>query len=220
VNTASPPDETRAPEAAGAEPRWLSPAEQVSWRAFIDAIRLFSAQIDRELQQDSGLNHAYYQILVTLSEAPERTMRMSELAALTLTSRSRLSHAIARLEEAGWVARESCASDKRGSFAVMTDAGFAILESAARGHVDAVRRNLFDVLTPEQVAELGRISAVLRDALRAGPVARCLQAEADDACGIGNGSAGAGAGAGAGGEITPDWPGRAELGGDPPEAAA
>jgi DNA-binding MarR family transcriptional regulator len=226
VNTASPPDETRAPEAAGAEPRWLSPAEQVSWRAFIDAIRLFSAQIDRELQQDSGLNHAYYQILVTLSEAPERTMRMSELAALTLTSRSRLSHAIARLEEAGWVARESCASDKRGSFAVMTDAGFAILESAARGHVDAVRRNLFDVLTPEQVAELGRISAVLRDALRAGPVARCLQAEADDACGagdiagIGNASAGAGAGAGAGGEITPDWPGRAELGGDPPEAAA
>jgi DNA-binding MarR family transcriptional regulator len=230
VSTTSPPHDAQAPVAADAEPRWLSPAEQVSWRAFIDAIRLFSAQIDRELQQDSGLNHAYYQILVTLSEAPERTMRMSELAALTLTSRSRLSHAIARLEEAGWVARESCASDKRGSFAVMTDAGFAVLESAARGHVDAVRRNLFDVLTSEQIAELGRISAVLRDALRAGPVARCLQAEAaaddgtEDSEGCGGGGAVTGGGIGAravsGARITSDRPGAAGLGGDHPETSA
>jgi DNA-binding MarR family transcriptional regulator len=169
----SPP--TSAPEAA--PPRWLTDDEQVSWRAFIDAVRLFTAEIDRELQRDSGLNHAYYQILVTLSEAPDHLMRMSELAALTLTSRSRLSHAVARLEQAGWVMRESCPSDKRGAFAVLTDVGLAVLESAARGHVEAVRRNLFDVLTPGQVQQLGEISAVLRDALRAGPVARCLQAE-------------------------------------------
>jgi DNA-binding MarR family transcriptional regulator len=163
--------------------RWLSDDEQVSWRAFIDAIRLFTAEIDRELQRDSGVNHAYYHILVTLSEAPDHTMRMSELAALTLTSRSRLSHAIARMEEAGWVLRQSCPSDKRGAFAVLTDAGYGILASAARGHVEAVRRNLFDVLSPDQVRQLGQISAVLRDALQAGPVARCLQAEqeADDA---------------------------------------
>jgi DNA-binding MarR family transcriptional regulator len=160
-----------------AEPRWLTADEQTSWRAFIDAIRLFTAEIDRELQRDSGLNHAYYQILVTLSETPGRTIRMSELAALTLTSRSRLSHAVARLEEAGWVERRSCPSDKRGSFAGLTDAGFAVLESAARGHVEAVRRNLFDVLSAGDVHELGRISAAIRDALRDGPVARCLEAE-------------------------------------------
>jgi DNA-binding MarR family transcriptional regulator len=150
----------------------LNDDEQQSWRAFIDAVRLFTGVIDRELQRDSGLNHAYYQILVALSEAPERTMRMSELAALTLTSRSRLSHAVARLEEAGWVRRHSCPSDKRGSYAVITDLGFAVLEGAARGHVEAVRRNLFDVLSPGQMRQLGEISAVLRDALRAGAVAR------------------------------------------------
>lgn len=153
---------------AKTEPRWLNDDEQRAWRAFIDAVRLFTGQIDRELQHDSGLNHAYYQILVALSEAPQRTMRMSELAALTLTSRSRLSHAVARLEEEGWVARHSCPSDKRGAFAVITDDGFAVLEAAARGHVEAVRRNLFDVLSPAQVRELGEICAVLRDALRAG----------------------------------------------------
>jgi DNA-binding MarR family transcriptional regulator len=162
-----------------AEPRWLNDDEQQAWRAFIDAIRLFTGEIDRELQRDSGLNHAYYQILVTLSEAPGRTMRMSELAALTLASRSRLSHAVARLEEAGWVIRQSCPSDRRGSFAVMTDEGLAVLELAARGHVEAVRRNLFDVLTPLQIGQLGAISAVLRDALRAGTVARCRAADID-----------------------------------------
>jgi DNA-binding MarR family transcriptional regulator len=158
---------------AAPEPRWLNDEEQRAWRAFIDAVRLFTGEIDRELQHDSGLNHAYYQILVALSEAPDRTMRMSDLAALTLTSRSRLSHAVARLEEAGWVQRRSCPSDKRGSFASITDQGFAVLAAAARGHVEAVRRNLFDVLSPYQVQQLGEISAVLRDALRAGTVVPC-----------------------------------------------
>lgn len=149
-----------------AEPRWLTDDEQGSWRAFIDAVRLFTSQIDRELQRQSGLNLAYFEILVTLSEAPERTMRMSELADLTLTSRSRLSHAVARLEEAGLVGRHSCASDRRGSYAVLTDEGLRVLAAAAQGHVEAVRQNLFDVLSPAQVQTLGEISAVLRDALR------------------------------------------------------
>ncbi|MDQ1398850.1 MAG: hypothetical protein QOJ52_1833 [Acidimicrobiaceae bacterium] len=160
---------------ASAEPRWLNDDEQQAWRAFIDAIRLFTSEIERELQRDSGLNHAYYQILVTLSETPGRTMRMSDLAELTLTSRSRLSHAVARLEEAGWVERRSCPSDKRGSFAFLTDTGMAVLEDAARGHVEAVRRNLFDVLSPCQVQQLGEISGVLRDALRAGSLTRCRE---------------------------------------------
>jgi DNA-binding MarR family transcriptional regulator len=153
----------------------LNDDEQQAWRAFIDAIRLFTSEIERELQRDSGLNHAYYQILVTLSETPGRTMRMSDLAELTLTSRSRLSHAVARLEEAGWVERRSCPSDKRGSFAFLTDMGMAVLEDAARGHVEAVRRNLFDVLSPCQVQQLGEISGVLRDALRAGSLTRCRE---------------------------------------------
>jgi len=159
-----------------AEPRWLNDEEQVAWRAFIDAVRLFTGEIDRELQRDSGLNHAYYQILVALSEAPQSTMRMSELATLTLTSRSRLSHAIARLEEAGWVQRQSCPSDRRGSFAVLTAEGYAVLEMAARGHVEAVRRNLFDVLSACQVQQLGEISRVIGDALRSGSAERCRQA--------------------------------------------
>lgn len=162
------------------EPRWLNDTEQWAWRAFIDAVRLLMTDIERDLQHDCGLNHAYFQILVTLSEAPGRSMRMSDLAELTLTSRSRLSHAVARLEEAGWVERRSCPSDKRGSFAAMTDAGFRVLETAARGHVEAVRRNLFDVLSPCQIQQLGEISSVLRDALRAGSAAHCRHADHED----------------------------------------
>jgi DNA-binding MarR family transcriptional regulator len=162
------------------EPRWLSESEQAVWRAFIDATHLFLAQIERELQRDSGLNHAYYQILVALSEAPGHTLRMSELASLTLTSKSRLSHAVARLEEAGLVMRRSCASDKRGSFAVMTDTGFAVLHAAARGHVESVRRHLFDVLTPCQIQQLGEISLLLRDSLRAETAACLREAETEE----------------------------------------
>jgi DNA-binding MarR family transcriptional regulator len=93
-----------------------------------------------------------------LSEAPARTLRMSELAQRTWSSRSRLSHAVDRLEEKGWVQRISCPSDKRGAFALLTDAGFAVLEAAAPGHVEGVRRHVFDQLTPSQVEALGTIS--------------------------------------------------------------
>jgi DNA-binding MarR family transcriptional regulator len=84
---------------------------------------------------------------------------------MSQSSRSRLSHAVSRLEEAGWVERRACPTDKRGALAVLTTAGFAALEAAAPGHVEAVRRHLFDVLTAEQVTELGRISAAIRDGL-------------------------------------------------------
>jgi DNA-binding MarR family transcriptional regulator len=152
-----------------ADTRWLDDEEQRTWRAFLGAIRLLTAQLDRELQRDAEMPHAYYEILVALSEAPGRALRMSELADLSQSSRSRLSHAVARLEEAGWVERVVCPTDKRGALAVMTDAGFAALEAAAPGHVEGVRRHLFDVLTPEQVGELGRISAAVRDGLASHP---------------------------------------------------
>jgi DNA-binding MarR family transcriptional regulator len=145
--------------------RWLDDEEQRTWRAFLSAIRLLSAELDRELQRDADMPHTYYEILVALSEAPERTLRMNQLADMSQSSRSRLSHAVSRLEEAGWVQRRACPTDKRGALAVLTAEGFAALEAAAPGHVEAVRRHLFDVLTPEQVAELGRISAAIRDGL-------------------------------------------------------
>jgi len=147
------------------ETRWLDEEEQRTWRAFLGAIRLLTGELDRELQRDADMPHAYYEILVVLSEAPQRTLRMNELAELCQSSRSRLSHAVSRLEEAGWVQRRACPSDKRGALAVLTDQGFAALAAAAPGHVAGVRRHLFDVLTPEQVRQLGQISAAVRDGL-------------------------------------------------------
>ena len=144
-----------------ADIRWLSADEQRIWRAFITATEGLTEHLDRQLQHDSAMPYTYYEILVALSEAPDRTLRMSELAGARGSSRSRLSHAVARLEEVGWVRRRTCPTDKRGSFAMLTDAGFAALEAAAPGHVTAVREKLFDALTPEQVTALGEISKAI-----------------------------------------------------------
>lgn len=143
------------------EPRWLSDDEQCAWRAFVAASRRVFEELDRELQRDAGMPHGYYMILVALSEAPGRTMRMTELAGVTGSSPSRLSHAVARLEESGWVCRSPYASDRRGALASLSDTGMAVLKAAAPGHVDAVRRQVFDRLTPEQVAQLRAISGAI-----------------------------------------------------------
>jgi DNA-binding MarR family transcriptional regulator len=150
--------------------RWLDEDEQHTWRSFLTATRLFFDGIERQLQQDSGLPHAYYEILVRLSEAPDRTLRMSELASNSLSSRSRISHAVARLEEIGWVRRRPCEHDKRGQLAELTPEGLAGLEGAAPKHVEAVRHGLFDALSPEQVAALRDISDTLVAHLAKGPV--------------------------------------------------
>jgi DNA-binding MarR family transcriptional regulator len=149
------------------EPRWLSDDEQYAWRAYLAATRLMNAQLDRELQRDAGIPHTYYEILVRLSEAPSWRLRMSDLADASESSRSRLSHAVARLEEAGWVTREACPTDRRGAFAVLTQTGFDALVAAAPGHVETVRRHLFDRLTPEQVRQLAEICDAVIDGLRA-----------------------------------------------------
>lgn len=122
-------------------------------------------QLDRELQRDAGMPHAYYEILVRLSEQPDRSLRMSELAERSKSSRSRVSHAVTRLEEAGWVRRESVPDDRRAALAVLTDEGYAALAAAAPGHVEGVRKHLLDRLTPAQVVALGRISEAVRDPL-------------------------------------------------------
>jgi DNA-binding MarR family transcriptional regulator len=137
---------------------WLDEKEQRAWRAFLTASRLLLDRLDRELQRDAGMPHAYYEILVVLSEAPGRSMRMTDVAARLYSSRSRLSHAVARLEELGWVERAACPSDGRGTLAVLTDAGYRALRSAAPGHVTGVRAHLFDQLSDTQVAQLTRIS--------------------------------------------------------------
>ncbi|MEH1098863.1 MarR family winged helix-turn-helix transcriptional regulator [Micromonospora sp. CPCC 205561] len=141
--------------------RWLEPDEQRTWRAYLTASRALMETLDRELQRDAGMPHAYYEILVRLSEAPRRRLRMSDLAEASGSSRSRLSHAVARLEAAGWVRREECPTDRRGQIAALTDEGFATLAAAAHGHVAGVRRHLFDALSPAQVDQLRRISETL-----------------------------------------------------------
>ncbi|HEX3779348.1 MAG TPA: MarR family transcriptional regulator [Pseudonocardiaceae bacterium] len=141
--------------------RWLSDAEQCVWRRYLAATGLVADELERQLQRDSGLPHAYYEVLVGLSEAPDRTLRMSELAERSRSSRSRMSHAVARLEQAGLIERKGCPSDKRGAYAVLTEKGFAALADAAPGHVNAVRETLFDTLSPEQVEQLGEICTAI-----------------------------------------------------------
>jgi DNA-binding MarR family transcriptional regulator len=162
-----------------AEPRWLDADEQRTWRAFLGATHLLFDRLDRELQRDAGIPHAYYEILVWLSEAPERCLRMSDLARRTRSSRSRLSHAVARLEERGWVNRRDCPTDKRGQIAALTDDGYAALTTAAPGHVDGVRSHLFDALSPEQVRQLRQISEAIMRPLAADDAAVTAPPPAD-----------------------------------------
>ncbi|MFJ9687587.1 MarR family winged helix-turn-helix transcriptional regulator [Streptomyces bacillaris] len=145
--------------------RWLTDEEQRVWRAYLHATTLLEDHLDRQLQRDAGMPHTYYGLLVQLSQAPRRRMRMTELARNAKITRSRLSHAVARLEKNGWVRREDCPSDKRGQNAVLTEEGYAMLSRSAPGHVDAVRQALFDRLTPEQVRSLGDIMRVLAHGL-------------------------------------------------------
>jgi len=132
-----------------------------AWRGLITTNRLLFDQLGRELVRSSTLSLGDYEVLVRLSESPGRRLRMSELAVGTLSSKSRLSHQVARMERAGWVAREECPTDKRGAFAVLTDEGFAVLERAAPGHVDSVREHLFDRLDRRQVEALAEITETL-----------------------------------------------------------
>ena len=160
-----PGDDVPPPAAArrcpAVETRWLDDDEQATWRAWLTSSMLLADRLERELTRETGISNAYYEILVQLSEAPERALRMSELADRCLSSRSRLSHAVSRLEEREWVRRQVCAEDGRGQLAVLTDAGFAALAAAAPVHVDSVRRNLFDQLSPAQVDALRGIGETL-----------------------------------------------------------
>jgi DNA-binding MarR family transcriptional regulator len=147
--------------AAAREARWLDTREQRAWRAYLESSKILFDALDRELQREADMPHAYYEILVRLSETDGHALRMSELADQTRSSRSRLSHAVARLEERGWVAREDCLTDRRGQMARLTDAGLAILRDAAPGHVGAVRSYLIEALDDEQLAQLATIGEAI-----------------------------------------------------------
>jgi DNA-binding MarR family transcriptional regulator len=146
---------------ADSRARWLSAEEQSAWRAFLAATQTLFSAVEGQLQRESGIPHGYYEILVNLSEAPDRALRMSQLAEASTSSKSRLSHAVARLEDRGWVERLDCPTDRRGQIARLTDVGFAALDAAAPGHVEQVRQSLFDRLTPAQVVQLAAISAAI-----------------------------------------------------------
>ncbi|GAA1840401.1 MarR family transcriptional regulator [Microlunatus capsulatus] len=142
-------------------PRWLDVEQQKVWRAYLLGSARLAERLDADLRE-FGLDLGEYEILVTLSEAPDRRVRMSELAEAVHQSRSRLTHTVSRMENAGLVDRASCPTDRRGVWAHLSDEGFRLLEVAAPTHVEAVRRHFVEAMTPEDYAAVGRgFSAVL-----------------------------------------------------------
>ncbi|GAB2748784.1 MarR family winged helix-turn-helix transcriptional regulator [Nocardioides pakistanensis] len=147
------------------ETRWLSEDQQRSWRAYLVGTTLLMDRLDRDLREQHDLSMPEYEILVRLSEAPDRRMRMAELAGSISHSRSRVTHTVARLEKDGLVQRSACASDGRGVEAVLTDQGFARLEEAAPTHVAGVRRFLVDLAGDDDFAAVGRVFDAVADKL-------------------------------------------------------
>jgi DNA-binding MarR family transcriptional regulator len=143
------------------EPRWLDNHEQRAWRRLAAVMTLLPAALDAQLQRDATLTHFAYFTLAMLSEAPGRALRMSELAARSSSSPSRLSHTIARLEDRGWVRRHRSSEDGRGQIAWLTNEGYTALVAIAPGHVTAVREFVLDALSAEQVTQAGEICRAL-----------------------------------------------------------
>lgn len=134
--------------------QWLTDDQQRAWRGLLQMGAQLDVRLNRELQQASGLSLADYDVLVLLTEAPDGRLRMFQLMAELQWEQSRLSHHIARMQRRGLVGREECPTDKRGAFVVLTGAGRDAIEQAAPGHVDTVRRLVFDGLSDEQIAML------------------------------------------------------------------
>ena len=141
--------------------RWLDAQEREAWLGLAGVTLLLPNQLDAQLQRDAGLNMFEYLVLAMLSEAPDRSMRMNQLAAVVRSSQSRLSHAVSRLEESGWVAREPVPGDGRGLVARLTEAGYRRLVEVAPSHAKTVRTTLFDPLSPEQLRQFGDICSTV-----------------------------------------------------------
>lgn len=142
---------------SGTDTPWLSADQQRIWRAFLGATTVLTDRLDRDLRSQHGLSMPEYEILVRLSESPDRSIRMAELADAVSHSRSRVTHTIARLEREGIVRRGQCSDDGRGVSAFLTDHGFSVLEKAAHTHVRGVNDYLIADADPADFNALGRI---------------------------------------------------------------
>jgi DNA-binding MarR family transcriptional regulator len=147
--------------------RWLTEEEQRAWRGLLRMTSQLNARMNRQLLQDYGVSLADYDVLVVLSEAPEGRLRVFEVADALAWEQSRVSHQLARMQRRGLIAREGCASDARGAFAVLTEAGRAAIERAAPAHVETVRQLVFDGLTHDQLMALTEITTGVLDRLAA-----------------------------------------------------
>jgi DNA-binding MarR family transcriptional regulator len=143
------------------EPRWLSPDEMNAWVRFIAVVERLPGVLDTQLQHDAELTHFEYFTLAMLSEAPEMTLRMTALAALTNATLPRLSHVVSRLENRGYIRRAACAEDRRATNATLTEEGWQKVQATAPGHVAKVRETVIDPLDARDVGDLERIMGKL-----------------------------------------------------------
>ena len=152
---------------SASETRWLNSEQQRAWRAFVIGTTLLTDTLDRELRQAHGLSLGEYEILVRLSESPDRTLRMAQIAESMQHSRSRVTHTVSRMERAGLVARCAAEGDRRGVEARMTDQGWELLVQAAPTHVNGVREHFVDLATEEEFATMGMLMNAVADHLLA-----------------------------------------------------
>jgi DNA-binding MarR family transcriptional regulator len=143
------------------EPRWLSPEEQRAWLGLIAVVELLPGALDSQLQRDAGVSHFEYMAMAKLSEAPDRTLRMTNLAARTNSTLPRLSHVVSRLVARGFVERVPCPSDKRATNAHLTDEGWEHIQAWAPGHVGIVNDLVVDPLSAQQIEQLRDITAAI-----------------------------------------------------------
>lgn len=149
------------------DPRWLDEGERAAWLRLVAVVELLPGALDTQLRREAGITHFDYYVLAMLSETSERTLRMTALAQRTNATLPRLSHVVRRLEDRGLVERFPCPQDKRATNARLTRAGWDEVVAAAPGHVEAVRRHVFDVLEPAQIQQLRVICDALLTTLDA-----------------------------------------------------
>lgn len=149
--------------------KWLTDDEQRAWRRLAAVVLKLPSELDRQLQSDADMSHYEYWVLALLSEAPDRTLQLKDLASQSNATLSRLSHVVSRLEKRGWVTRVPCPSDARASNAVLTDDGWQKVVETAPGHVDCVRSLVFEGLEESDVTDLARICDAILEHLDARP---------------------------------------------------
>lgn len=140
-----------------AEEKWLTEAEEESWLALVGTILRLPTQLDAQLTKRANLTFFSYLVLAMLSESPERTLTMTELANLSSSSASRLSHVVAKLEKRGWIQRSTSPEDGRVTLATLTEAGWEGIVDTAPSHVAHVRQLIYSQLTEQDVADLTRV---------------------------------------------------------------